>query len=352
MQTIDVIIPTYHPGEQFTELLRSLEEQTVKPGRIIVMNTDRALWETAPFDHSFFEKEAEDGSIHFEVYHITKEEFDHGGTRDRAAKMSQADVLLFMTQDALPGDSKLIENLLRALDSAGSSHVATHLVSEDRKNEETVSGETTVEKHDAGIKGIAAAYARQLPAKECNVLERYTRAFNYGPDSKVKSKEDLPRLGIKTYFCSNVCAAYDRKIYEDMGGFEKKAIFNEDMIFVARLIQAGYRVAYAADARVIHSHNYSGPEQFHRNFDLGVSQAQHPEIFQDVPSEGEGLRLVKSTIAYLCRGKKSYLIPKLIWQSGCKYLGYCLGKRYEKLPHSVVRWCSMNKTYWKENKEF
>ena len=30
-------------------------------------------------------------------------------------------------------------------------------------------------------------------------------------------------------------------------------IFNEDMIYAAGVIQAGYAIAYAADAKVIHS---------------------------------------------------------------------------------------------------
>ena len=61
----------------------------------------------------------------------------------------------------------------------------------------------------------------------------------------------------------------------------------------------GYAVAYAADAKVIHSHNYSCMQQFHRNFDLGVSQAEHPEVFEGIKSESEGIKLVKQTAAHL-----------------------------------------------------
>ena len=71
-------------------------------------------------------------------------------------------------------------------------------------------------------------------------------------------------------------------------------------------------IAYAADACVIHSHNYSCRQQFHRNFDLGVSQADHPEIFEGVPSEGEGLRLVKKSLAYLIKTGHIWLVPS--WQ--------------------------------------
>ena len=59
----------------------------------------------------------------------------------------------------------------------------------------------------------------------------------------------------------------------------------------------------------------------------GVSQAEHPEIFEGVPSEGEGIRLVKRSLGYLIRTGHFWLIPQLIWQSGMKYAGYFLGKR-------------------------
>lgn len=85
---------------------------------------------------------------------------------------------------------------------------------------------------------IAAAYARQLPNSKCNVIERYTRAFNYPEQSRIKSLKDLETLGIKTYFCSDVCAAYRKSVYESLGGFEEKTIFNEDMINGCKIIQS------------------------------------------------------------------------------------------------------------------
>ncbi|MFR5150572.1 MAG: hypothetical protein ACLTER_14385 [Ruminococcus sp.] len=53
------------------------------------------------------------------------------------------------------------------------------------------------------------------------------------------------------------------------------------MIYAGTMAKRGYGIAYAADACVIHSHNYSCRQQFHRNFDLGVSQADHPEILRE-----------------------------------------------------------------------
>ena len=98
----------------------------------------------------------------------------------------------------------------------------------------------------------------QLPDKDCDIIERYTRSFNY-PEEQRKTKADLDRLGIKTFFCSNVCTMYRRSIYEKLGGFRKAHHFNEDMIFAGKLIQEGYAIAYVAEARVVHSHNYTNP---------------------------------------------------------------------------------------------
>ena len=228
-----------------------------------------------------------------------------------------------MTQDAVPADKRLVEHLVHALTS-GADGLGT------------------------SAKGaVAVAYARQLPREDCSIIERYTRQFNYPDEGCIKSREDIPRLGIKTFFCSDVCAAYRRDLFEQLGGFESPVIFNEDMFFAAHAVQEGYKVAYAADAEVVHSHNYSVKQQFHRNFDLAVSQTAHPEIFEQVSSEAEGMRLVKNTMGYLCKIHKPYLIWKLGWQCVGRYAGYFLGKRYQKLGRRQILKCTMSPYYWK-----
>ena len=303
-KTVDVIIPAYHPGKEFATLIKRLEKHAVPIHRIIVMNTEESMWN----------KEWEKLSDVMEIHHLAKSEFDHGGTRAQAAELSDADVMIFMTQDAMPADRELLAELLKALEQD---------------------------------ENIAAAYARQLPNAECSFVERYTRAFNYPDRSGVKTKKDMDQYGIKTFFCSNVCAAYKKDIYQKQGGFVRRTIFNEDMIYAGGLIQAGYGIAYAAEAKVIHSHNYNCMQQFHRNFDLGVSQAEHPEIFEGVPSEGEGMRLVKKTLSHLVRSEKIWLIPGFVMQCAGKYAGYLAGKNFRRLPKKFVLWCTMSPNYWK-----
>lgn len=301
---IDVIIPTYRPGAEFPELIRKLQEQEYPIHKIIVINTESGA----------FPEQLDDSRYPIEINHIRPEDFDHGGTRNMGASISQADLVLFMTQDALPADQSLTQAFAEVFE----------------KNP------------DVGI-----AYGRQLPREDCNIVERYTRHFNYPDKSRIKSREDLKELGIKTFFCSDVCAAYRRNYLLSAGGFEDPTIFNEDMIFAGKRILAGDKVAYVAEAKVIHSHNYTGRQQFHRNFDLAVSQVQHMEVFEGVPSEGEGIRMVKSTVKFLIRNRQPLEIIHLIIQSGCKYAGYFLGKRYKKLPRWFILKCTSSKKYWK-----
>lgn len=301
---IDVIIPVYKPDKKLERLLGMLACQNLPVQRIILMNTGERT----------FPKRLLGLHPGIEFHQLDKKEFDHGGTRHRAAQYSSAEYLLYMTQDAVPKDEYLTGHLAEAFSEPG----------------------------------VKAAYARQLPADGCSELERYARKFNYPPKGRIKTKKDLAQMGIKAFFCSNVCAMYEKKTYEELGGFVRHTIFNEDMIYAGGLIKAGYAIAYAAEAQVIHSHNYTGRQQFHRNFDLAVSQAEHPEIFGGISSEDEGIRMVLKTAGHCIRTGKPWLIFPLVLQSGCKYMGYRLGKNYRRLPKAVILRCTANRSYWEE----
>ena len=42
--TVDVLIPVYKPDRVFARLLQMLQQQTRKPDRIIVVNTEKEYW--------------------------------------------------------------------------------------------------------------------------------------------------------------------------------------------------------------------------------------------------------------------------------------------------------------------
>ena len=309
----DLIIPTYRPDDTFCLLLQKLQEQTFVVHRVIILNTEEKLWKEAvekyPIEQSLCGLPCE-----YTLYHISKEMFDHGGTRMCGVKHSDADIVIFMTQDAVPADKNLVANLVKGLEE----------------------------------KDTAVCYARQLPNENCRIVERYTRSFNYPDESRKKGKADIEEMGIKTFFCSDVCAAYrEDTVFINLADSNHRLFLMKICFLPQKRVFAGYYVKYEAEAKVIHSHNYTVRQQFHRNFDLAVSQTMHPEIFEQISSEAEGMKLVKSTMKYLCSIGKPYLIFELGIQCVGKYAGYRLGKRYKKLSRKQILKCTMSPEYWK-----
>lgn len=306
--SVDVVLVTYKPTESVLRLIELLEMQTYPVNKIIILNTEESYFRKIFYERDFIKKYS-----NIEVHHISQKEFDHGRTRNKAVTYSDADIFVCMTQDAIPEDDLLIEKLIASL---------------------------TADEY------IAAAYAKQLPLDDCREIEKYTRQFNYPDISSVKSIADIGRLGIKTFFCSNVCAAYKRNIFDEQGGFINKTIFNEDMIYAGHAVKAGYKIAYSSEAKVKHSHNYTCIQQLKRNFDLGVSQADNPDVFAGISSSSEGIKLIKNTIKHLSKTNNRRYIPYLIVSSGFKFIGYKLGTNYNKLPKKIIMKLTMNKYYW------
>ena len=294
---VEAVILTYKPDEKLKSIVTRLQAQTVKPKRILIINTiDKSSSYTVVDKIRNYETVT--------VIDIRKEEFDHGATRDKAMQLcGKSDYVLMMTQDAVPKSRYLIENLVKALEK-------------DKYNN-------------------AVAYAKQEADKDCNIIERYTRIFNYSDD---------PHSGME------MSAETNRKLYDEIGGFPLRAIFNEDMVFAGKSLKADKDVIYEPKAVVIHSHNYTGIEYFRRYFDLGVSHKEFSYILKEYHSQDEGIKLVMDTAKYLCRRGRYFMICPLIYYSACKFVGFNLGKRYKKLPDNIIKKCSLNKGYWNKNK--
>lgn len=177
-----------------------------------------------------------------------------------ALRESSGDIVCFMTQDAVPADDFYIENLIAPI------------LTDDR---------------------VAVSSGRQLPKDDARRFERLVREFNYGPESNIRTKADIATMGIKAYFATDVCSAYRRGAYIELGGFGKTNM-SEDMLMAAKALNAGYSVAYAANARVYHSHNFTPADQYRRNYAIGRFLEANRQIVSCASEVGEGGRLVKS----------------------------------------------------------
>ena len=248
-----------------------------------------------------------------EVLVIKRSDFDHGGTRQLALyTLSDCDIVIFLTQDALVANDEALTNLVAAFEDPH----------------------------------VGAAFGRQLPHKDATPLAAHARYFNYPPVSRVVGNTDVPRLGIKTAFLSNSFAAYRREALLAAGGFPQGTILSEDMMAGARLLQKGWKLAYCADACVQHSHNYSLQAELRRYFDIGVFHSRERWLLAWLgKAEGEGKRFVLSEIRYLWR-HAPWRLPEAAIRTLLKYAGYRLGKAEDRLPLALKRQLTMHRGYW------
>jgi rhamnosyltransferase len=304
---ISVIIPTLNGGTVFRELLERLSSQSVVLDEILVIDSS-----SNDNTHAIAEE------FGAEVITIPKSEFDHGATRTMASLRAKGDILIFFTQDAIPVSDDLIKMLIAPF---------------------------------ATDKSIAISYGRQLPNSDASISAKALRLYNYPAESKIRKFSDKDTLGLKTAFVSNSCAAYRRSSLEEVGFFPDNLIFGEDTCTAGRLLQNNYKIAYVAEAAVLHSHNYSLPQEFHRSFDIGVlhkTESWLPGTFGR--AEGEGLRYIKYEFGMIWEQKKVLLLPLFFCRNLAKFIGYKLGCKYNILPQWVLPWLSMNSSWWNRSK--
>lgn len=164
----------------------------------------------------------------FAVTSIPKREFNHGATRDVAIGKTSGDVIVLLTQDAIPADDAWLPSL-----------AAVYTDPE-----------------------VGAAYCRQLPREDCNpFIARRLREWTAGKTEpavqqparadEFEQLEPMQRLQRCAY--DNVAGSVRRTAWEQHPfGWRR---FGEDVAFGKRLILGGYRIVFQPASTVIHSHN-------------------------------------------------------------------------------------------------
>ena len=191
--------------------------------------------------------------------------------------------------------------------------------------------------------GVGAAYGRQLPREGAGLIEAYARTFNYPAESRVKTLDDVPLLGIKTAFMSNSFGAYRSSVLHAVGGFPADIPLGEDCWVAAKMLLSGWKVAYCAEATVFHSHSYGLAEEFRRYYDIGAFHARAGWLMQTFGGAGtEGGRFVHSELEYLARRAPS-LIPSALLRTALKLAGYRAGRCERLYPSRLRRRMSMHR---------
>lgn len=316
---VDIVIPVYKPDEKFDRLIEALAMQSRKPDNLILMMTvsDEGSPEWQILENETRKLLNENGGtdIILEVHPVAQRDFYHGRTRNRGIAYGRNPYVLCMTQDAVPSDINMVERLMEILEM---------------------------------YPEVSQVYARQVTDNKAPDYITYTQNFNYPELRQFKNQSHYSNLGIKTIFCSNVCCMYRRDIFDFLGGFEDRVIFNEDMIYARKAVDAGYTIVYEGGVSVIHYHKYNLRQQFKRNFDLAVSQKMNKDSFAGLSSTKEGKKMVGNILKMLWNKRKYGTAFYYILLSSFKYLGYLCGKHYEIFPYSLKVKLSSNPSFWKE----
>ncbi len=252
----------------------------------------------------------------FRVKSIPRSEFNHGGTRQLAADLyTDAEILVYLTQDAVLAGPDELTKLLAAFEDPT----------------------------------VGAAYGRQLPRPQAGAIEAHARSFNYPATSNLRDLASRERYGFKTIFVSNSFAAYRRSALMEVRGFPSDVIFGEDTIAVAKLLLAGYKVAYVAEARVYHSHAYTWRQEFQRYFDIGVLHSRESWLLREFGRvSGEGKRFVLSELRCLRKQDIAQISSALV-RTGLKFAGYRLGRMEARIAATVKCHLSMHPGFWKRS---
>ena len=298
-----IIVPTLNPGDLWAEWLAAVKMQSIAPSRVYVIDSG-----------SVDDSVEQSINAGFSVTKISKNEFNHGGTRQKALSLiGNSEYVVLMTQDAILSGSDAVKNILAPL--------------QDKK--------------------ISAVCGRQLPRPNAAHIEAHSRIYNYPELSSIKTFEDRKALGIKAAFLSNSFSAYRVSALNEIGGFPDDVIFGEDMYVAAKSLKIGRKIAYAADACVYHSHNYSIWQEFKRYFDMGVFHAREPWLRKEFGSaENQGARFVVSEFKYLLK-HAFWRVPDGMLRTLFRYMGFRLGLMEKWLPLWLKKLLLMNKGYFK-----
>ena len=305
-ERIAVVVPTYNAGRYWSSMQNALQQQGIAAEQVLIIDS------SSTDDTRDFAKRAG-----YQLRTIPHESFRHGATRQFAAEcLPKAEILIYLTQDAIPFGPDSIRQLLAPFADAG----------------------------------IGACYGRQLPRLEADPIERHARLFNYPAQSAVRTFESRKELRFKAAFFSNSFAAYRKSALMEVGGFPRNTIVSEEVTVAARMLKAGWKVAYQAEATAIHSHPLKVREEFSRYFDIGVHHQRESWLLRDFGTAGgEGRKFVVSEARYLLKHRWT-LLPKATLRNVSKWISYQLGRHEQFLSQEMKERLSAQTHYWADER--
>lgn len=311
-----VIIPIKNPGSGFQKVLTGvLLQSTNFDYEVLIIDsgsTDGTLE---------YVKRIDDPRVR--LHCIEPASFGHGRTRNLGVSMTTGQYAVLITHDAIPVDDRWLDTMVATADS---------------------------DPQIAGVFGRHIAYpdADPFTARE---LELHFAGFNAWPvvwlDDPERYARDQGYRQVLHFFSDNN-ALIRRSVWEVLP--YPDVDFAEDQIWAQKIIEGGYKKAYARDAVVVHSHDYALFERLQRSFDEAYAFRR---LFGYVLCPGTR-SLVRSWLALTCRDM-DFALRSGLWRSQTmsvirapfdnfmRLVGHYLGARGDRLPKGLRQRLSRDK---------
>jgi rhamnosyltransferase len=297
-----IVIPTLQAGRYLPALLAAFDAQ---PG---AEETEILLVDSASEDETPALAAAHPRT---RLVPIAREAFTHGYARNLGVRHAAGEIVIFLSQDALPlGNAWQAGMLAPFADPA-----------------------------------VGAAFCRQVPHPDANPIEQTFIAYWFPERNRTThgAAENGRNLRFGDVFFSNVCSAARLALLR-AHPFDERIIMSEDQQFARDILQAGHDLVYTADVAVRHSHHYSLRQIFQRYFDSAYSLTC---IFNHTLSES-----LQAGRGYLPHEAGTIVTRHPAWIP--YYAAYFLAKGMgvfagHLAPHMPRRWaraCSLHKRFW------
>jgi len=246
MKKVSILIPTKNAGSLFEKVLNSIRNQEHEEAIDLLIVDSGSDDETLDIAKKYDAR----------ILQIPAHEFNHGLTRNYGIQQCSGDVIVLMTQDAVPQGKLWLKGIVDTFDD----------------------------------ERIAGVYVKQIPREDADILTK-TNLQNWltGRDtfalSRIESLREFNQLtpAEKSHLCvfDDVCSAIRRKAWEQIAF--RRNDFGEDIDWAKSVLEAGWLIAYQPRAAVIHSHNRSIVYLYKRTY---MTHRKLYELFQleTVPS--------------------------------------------------------------------
>lgn len=299
---VSVVVPILNAAGYLPELLSRIAAQEPTPPM-----------ETILVDSGSTDNPAAIIAEYPEVRLIDIADFSHGRARNLGARSARGDIVVLMTQDALPHDNHWLTAMLTPFDDPA----------------------------------VAAVFSRQIPRDDAPPTEKFFLNYHFPPGKPRRWPADAgaaPAFG-RTVFFSNVSSAV-RRTHLLSQPFDETLIMSEDQQLARDLLSAGHAIVYQPDSVVIHSHRYTLRLAFRRYFDSVYSLTLiFPEHDMNA-SASLGIEYLCREARFIARHHPFYL-PYYTLYTLAKTAGTIAGHYAERMPRRLARCCSLHRYHWK-----